>query len=222
MSPISDFLKSFFNGGEDSEAQIGKIVPTLGGSRNYLEFNPNDIFPDKLFPYKPFDIDVFLKSRKSVLIGQVFNNQSSSQIIDRVSKQYNVNPKLILVSLQREMMLISGRNKIPEQKVFDRALGFGCTDGGDITKYYGFENQITNGARIYRKWFDLGINELSKPIEVDYKKADVVPINQFTYSLYLYCPHIGWSKSPDYSKYKEYGNYLTWIAWRVYFREDLL
>ena len=196
----------------------------------YSVFCKDDILPDSLFGYDyNFKTKDFLEQKKSALLRVVTADGEKLgdklvELISLASMKYDVNEKLLLVSLQREQSLITGYNKalrIP-QRVLDRALGFGCTDGGDMPEYYGFESQVNNCARIYRKWYDYGKDKLKKKFVVDDGKNTVFPATQFTYTLYKYCPHIGDKNSP---RFKDnggmYGNYATWNIWKVYFPTDL-
>jgi len=212
---------------DESEDEEQPVVITTK-TRDYSIFSKNNVLPDSIFPYGPgYDITKFLESKKSAILrvetedGEPMGEKLVSLMYDACVK-YDVNPKLLLVSLQREQSLITGYNKavkIP-QRVLDRALGFGCTDSGDMPKYYGFETQVNNCVRIYRKWFDYGKTKLNQKFVVDDGRDIVMPEDQFTYALYKYCPHIGWDKSPR-NMGGTYGNCLTWQIWKIYFPEDM-
>ena len=53
--------------------------------------------------------------------------QRTSEIIYQSAKEYKINPKYLLVKLQKEQSLIT--DKSPSQKQLDGATGYGITDG---------------------------------------------------------------------------------------------
>jgi len=175
------------------------------GGTSYYIFNKRQIFPDTLFKCQNgWNIQEWLEKKKSFLAKYKIFNHTFAEFLKVMCISKNVNPKLILVSLQREQGLVTKR-KMPGEEKLKRALGVGCTDSGDNEKWYGFDNQINGAIKTYVKWFKEPIEKIS----VDYGKRVVTPKNHFTYALYKYTPHIS---AAD----------LTHRIWRGWWKEDLL
>lgn len=79
-------------------------------------------------------------------------NEDAARIIYKVSRACDINPQVILVTLQKEQGLLT--HEWPSTWRYTIAMGFGCPDGADCnSKYFGFQNQLYLGARqfqIYR------------------------------------------------------------------------
>lgn len=137
------------------------------------------------------DIQNFLVKKGSCLKNS-YRGKYPSEIIYRVCQQYNINPKLMLVTFQKEQSLIS-KKSVSESKL-DWALGVGCYDNGTKnSKYQGFEKQIASAAKIYRHWFDdgkkLNVSLNGYRMKVNYGSAYQYMENEASYSLYRYTPH---------------------------------
>lgn len=83
---------------------------------------------------------------------------SAAQIIYNYSKQFNINPQVIIVTLQKEMGLVTDEWPMPKQ--YSEAMGFGCPDNVapgapacDPT-YKSFSTQIYQAARHFRGYID--------------------------------------------------------------------
>lgn len=166
-------------------------------------YTTTKILPDSLFHYQNhLNIQQWLEKKNCFLKDfQVFSHLFSDYITI-MGETLNVNPKLILVSLQREQGLIS-KHDIPSEKVLNRALGVGCYDDGtDNSKFTGFVKQIDGCMSTYLKWFNRDI----RPMLIDGKS--LLPENHFTYALYNYTPHVEAGK-------------LTYDIWAGWFPNDL-
>jgi len=130
----------------------------------------------------------------------------ASDIIYRAAQEHKINPKYILVKLQKEMSLIT--DKSPKQSQLDFATGYDCPDsGGCGEKNRGFGKQVDAAAGIIRWYYD------HHPTEVWIKKPNrtyiidgqvVIPKNYATAFLYTYTPHI-------------HGNLNFWKLWNTWF-----
>jgi hypothetical protein len=79
--------------------------------------------------------------------------RSGAQIIYDAGQQYNINPRVLLVTLQKENGLITDTWPYPWQ--YRTAMGFGCPDDGSCDpNYYGFTKQVQQAARHFRNFFD--------------------------------------------------------------------
>lgn len=137
------------------------------------------------------DIQEFLE-RKGSCLKNPYRGTYPSEIIYSVCREYGINPKLMLVTFQKEQSLISRRSA--SESTLDWALGVGCYDNGTKnSRYRGFEKQIASAARIYRHWFDDGKNidvtENGYRMKVNYGTTYQYMENEASYSLYRYTPH---------------------------------
>ena len=83
------------------------------------------------------------------------NSKSSAQILYDVSQQYQINPQVFLVLLQKESGLITDTWPLDWQ--YRSATGYGCPDstpGVCDSSYRGFTNQVTWAARLFRSVID--------------------------------------------------------------------
>jgi len=74
---------------------------------------------------------------------------SAAQIIKQAADTHNINPKVLIVTLQKENSLIS--DDWPWTNQYRNAMGFGCPDTAPCDPAYaGFYNQVMNAARQFR------------------------------------------------------------------------
>lgn len=74
---------------------------------------------------------------------------SSAQIIYNIAKQYNINPQVLLVLLEKEQALITDMWPINVQ--YRTATGYGCGDGEDCeSNYFGLTKQLTWAASMFK------------------------------------------------------------------------
>ena len=84
------------------------------------------------------------------------NGKSAAQIIYSAAQTYNVNPQVILVTLQKESSIVTDDWPWPSQ--YKTAMGYGCPDTGSNnsancdSQWYGFTNQVTNAAKQFRRY----------------------------------------------------------------------
>jgi hypothetical protein len=125
------------------------------------------------------------------------NAKGAAQIIWDASQQYNINPQVLLVLLQKEQALTLDDWPWPIQ--FQGATGYGCPDTAACdTQYYGFYNQIMNAARQFRLYANSpnqynyvpGINNYIRyNPNSSCGGSNVFIENQATASLYNYTPY---------------------------------
>lgn len=186
-----------------------------------VSFNPNYIISeDALTDYQSMTIDEIqdvLTLTNSALKNYITidtdgKRKSASEIIYRVSQKYQINPRFLLVLLQREKSLIT--KKEPTQDDLNWAMGFACYDNEQpVSKFRGFAIQIDRAAWRFRYYlehpwqFRFRVNQKTKTL-VNWKdriftpqyNKYVTPENLATASLYNYAPHI-------------YDNWLFWKIW---------
>lgn len=94
---------------------------------------------------------------------------SAAQIIYNAAQEYNISPKVIIVTLQKEQGLVA--DDWPWTSEYQAAMGYACPDGGSCSSaYYGFANQVTNAAKQFRRY-------ITNPDDYDY----VVGSNKILY-----------------------------------------
>ncbi|MEO8911699.1 MAG: hypothetical protein ABI303_01845 [Candidatus Saccharimonas sp.] len=82
------------------------------------------------------------------------NGVTVAQLLYNLSQQYQINPQVLIVTLQKEASLVTDYWPLPSQ--YKTATGYGCPDSGPNNSancnsaYYGFTNQITWTAKMYR------------------------------------------------------------------------
>lgn len=78
-------------------------------------------------------------------------NERASTIIFKVSQACNINPKVLLVTLQKEMALVT--HTWPSQWRYDKALGYACSDSAPCNSALaGFQTQIWSAARQFQRY----------------------------------------------------------------------
>ena len=129
--------------------------------------------------------------------------EPASQIICEAAQAWEVSPKVILATLQKEQGLLTAT--APTDYALDWAMGCGVPDSGSLqTKYQGFGKQVWYGAE------SLAVDGAGWSAGVTKKCGDgsVSPANISTYSLYTYTPWIA-------------GNQLFWTVYWRYFGDPV-
>ncbi len=108
-------------------------------------------------------------------------------LIDAAARNHGIDPKILIVSLQREKGLV--RRPDLKLKDMDWACGVGAWDGKRKwdERFKGFGNQIDAAARTYKNRFR-GYSK-GEELTLDYGALQLAPENAATYSLYVYTPH---------------------------------
>lgn len=137
-------------------------------------------------------------------------DRPASEIIYRAAVDNKINPKYVLVKLQKEQSLITDTD--PTQKQLDWATGYGVCDSCSmsdptIQKHKGFGIQVDSAAAIIRWYYDNVQNQawIKRPLSsylID--DTQVTPANLATAFLYTYTPHIQ-------------GNQNFWKLWQDWF-----
>ncbi len=161
------------------------------------------------------DIQAFLSDQDSFLTTFKTPDKDGvtrlvSDIIYRSAKEHEINPKYLLVKLQKEQSLITTKN--PTQKQLDGATGYGITDGcGWSCDTYlnnkGFGKQVDSAAGIIRWYYENvslapWIKRPNQTTIIDGRA--IIPQNYATAFLYTYTPHIE-------------GNKNFWTLWNRWF-----
>jgi len=136
--------------------------------------------------------------------------KKASVIIYEAAQRHRINPKYLLVKLQKEQSLIT--DKTPTEKALDGATGYGIDEScgwscGIYLNNKGFGKQVDSAAAIMRWYYDnqgkqAWIKTKSKIYSVD--GQDILPQSFATAFLYTYTPHIQ-------------GNKNFWTLWQKWF-----
>ena len=126
---------------------------------------------------------------------EIGSGQSAAHIIWQAAQDYKINPKVLIVLLQKETSLIT--DPIPNNGDYRKATGYGCPDTAACSsKYYGFKNQIRNAAKLFRTvldggWtnFPLGNNYVQYNPNKDCGGSVVNIRSLATSALYRYTPY---------------------------------
>ncbi len=183
------------------------------------DFDPNFIISDaELQDHRSMslpDINSFL-SNKGGFIGNLSTEDASGtrrgvgEIIFNAAEQYKINPKYLLVKLQKEQSLVTDKDPSPGQ--LDWATGYSVCDGCNtsdpaIQKNKGLGKQIDSAAGIMRWYYDNSYNQswikkANTPYLID--NTTVIPATLATAFLYTYTPHLQ-------------GNQNFWKLWQTWF-----
>ena len=187
--------------GEARSTALGTDIARLmrGESGSFSGGSPTDgLNPDTVISEANFrdyksmtvgDIQTFLDNQPGILKGYRTRDHNgnvrfASEMIGEAAVAFRINPKVILVKLQKEQSLLNKAS--PSQRALDWATGCGKADSRTFLQYQGFGNQIWWGAQ--------KLDKNSKPwhpgIKLTIDGGAVYPTNAATYSLYKYTPHI--------------------------------
>jgi hypothetical protein len=158
------------------------------------------------------------------------NGKSSSQIIYDISQQYRINPQVLMVVLQKEQGLVTDTWPLDTQ--YKTATGYGCPDTAACdTQYYGFTNQVTWSAKMFRAildasstWFTpyvMGNNLIKWNPSASCGSSTVNITTRATQALYNYTPYqpnqaalnAGYGNGDSCSSYGNRNFYLYFTDW---------
>ena len=152
----------------------------------------------------------YLEDGEPVTYGEGFQ---ASRTIYNVAKDYNVNPKVILCTMQKESSIITNKNLHANMRGVYYCMGYGATDSGDIERYTGIDIQISEGtSRLKELYNETNWNAtltVNGGESFTYKgttyPAKITPANRATHALYRWTP---WVIDTSYLPTLGGGNYL--------------
>lgn len=121
---------------------------------------------------------------------------SAAEMIARIGVACNVNPKVLIVLLEKEQSLIS--DSFPDLTQYNSATGFNCPDTAPCSAASaGFFRQVYSAARQLRvygsgsfTWYPVGqVNQIRFHPNVDCGTSSVFIQNRATAALYYYTPY---------------------------------
>jgi len=193
------------------------------------DFNPNYIISDaEILDYNALTLDEvknfvasqpgtlknYVVTEKDGLPPEVGTSLSATEVIYDRAVANKINPKFLLVLIQKEQSLLTDQN--PKQSQYDWAAGYGCPDGGGCNpRWQGFYKQMNSAALQFYSYitephlysFKAGQTyTFTNPYgTISTDNVVVTPANNATAGLYNYTPHV-------YN-----GNYNFWRFWNHYF-----
>ena len=195
-------------------AQRAAVLPLalLGGAT----FTPDDLITDANFTavgaLDQSGVQSFLAAQNGILdsyqaADHTGVTRSAAAIVCQAAAAWQVSPKVILVTLQKEQGLLSAAQ--PSASALAWAMGCGVPDTGSRnTAYEGFGNQVWYGAESLHndgQGWQAGIAKVCGD-------GTVHPVDEASYALYRYTPWIGVNGG---------GNKLFWTLYWQYFGDPL-
>ena len=124
--------------------------------------------------------------------------ERASTIIHKVAQACGVNPRVLLVLLQKEQGLVTDDS--PSSTQYDKATGYGCPDTAPCdAQFYGVYNQVYKAAWAFKRYTLFPEKYPSKKLYADNQilwspnagcgSSNVYIANKATFALYLYTPY---------------------------------
>lgn len=238
----------FFDGNAMSVSQIQSFlnskVPNCdtNGTQNSTHSNGSRLYtraewgtiknnPPPYVCLKNYTENVPSKSSDAYCQGGFSGGQkSAAQIIYDASVACSINPKVLIVLLQKEQSLVT--DDWPWNIQYRSATGFGCPDTAACdTTYYGLFNQVYNAARQFQRYAKLPGNYNHRGGRTSFLRynpqevcggTNVFMENQATAGLYNYTPYQPNKAALDNlygtgDPCSAYGNRNFWRMWHDWF-----
>jgi len=132
-----------------------------------------------------------------------FNGETAAHIIWQTAQDYNINPQVLIVLLQKEQSLIT--DTWPNSGQYMSATGFACYDNGQPCQGYaaGFKIQLRKAANLFHEVLDnrdydgdnfitnypVGVNSIFYNPDARCGASNVNVQNRATSALYRYTPY---------------------------------
>jgi len=157
------------------------------------------------------------------------SSESAASIITRIGRACNISPKVLLVLLQKEQILVS--DTWPLVKQYTEATGFECYDNGlpCVGGYAGFFFQVWAAARQFQRygtgsftWYPVGsVTPVLYHPNPDCGTLPVLIENRATAALYYYTPYTpnsaslaaGYGLGDGCSSYGNRNFYQMYVDW---------
>ena len=139
---ISDYVMSNYSSMSESEIQAFlKSKNSCDDTRTYLA---------SYYPGYNYHVE---NGHFVCMADESFDGESAAHIIWQAAQDYQINPQVIIVLLQKEQGLIT--DTWPNHRQYLSATGYACPDTASCdSKYYGFKNQVRNAAKTFRSVLD--------------------------------------------------------------------
>lgn len=169
------------------------------GSTTRATYGTSQGYPPPYICLKDYSQAIPSKSPDAYCSGGISGGtKSAAQIVWDVAQACDVNPKALIVLLQKEQSLVT--DDWPWGIQYRSATGYGCPDGGDCdAQYYGFFNQVYMAARQFQRYAKQpqpfihrgGASSFVayQALRPDCGGTDIYMQNQATAGLYNYTPY---------------------------------
>ena len=214
---IQNFLKSKNSCNDTDFSKARTSIRTYHVENGHYVCLADDLFPDSYI-----DEPLGLQPKPT-------SGETAAHIIWQAAQDYQINPQVLLVLLQKEQSLIT--DTWPTATQYRTATGYGCPDTAACdTKYYGFKNQVRNAASLFRTvlnggWtnYPLGVNYVRYNPNAACGGSNVNIQNLATSALYRYTPYqpnaaalnAGYGTGDGCSAYGNrnfYGYFVDWFG----------
>jgi hypothetical protein len=158
------------------------------------------------------------------------SGESAATIIWKVAQYCNVNPQVILVTLQKEESLVT--SSAPSTLRYRSAMGYGCPDTAVCNSdFYGFFKQVYWGARAMQRPVANYKPGVKSAILYSPNRAcgtrSVTVLNKATSNLYTYTPYTPDAKALANLKgtgdsCSSYGNRNFWVYFNSWFGSTVI
>ncbi|MDQ1122135.1 hypothetical protein [Microbacterium trichothecenolyticum] len=154
---------------------------------------------------------------------------TAAQVIDRIQRACGISAKVLLVTLQKEQSLVSGRiARAPEPRELGAAMGARCPDDAACDPgIAGFAAQVAQGATDLKSYSasdymrQPGTHYLAYSPDPSCGGSDVAITNEATAALYNYTPYqpnaaalaARWGTGDSCSAYGNRNFALYWALW---------
>lgn len=177
----------------DPGASASQTTTTLAGSTPKTKFINSNVVSQRNFrnggAMTVADIQAFLDKQPGALKSyrgkdHAGATKTAAQMISEACLHFNINPKIILATLQKEQSLLS--TKHPSQSQYNGAMGAGMPDSKkNVASMQGFGNQIWWGAQKFDKNARDYYPGRKEPVDHVNQVCD----NEGTFAQYRYTPH---------------------------------
>ncbi|MBR5621376.1 RICIN domain-containing protein [Candidatus Saccharibacteria bacterium] len=190
---ISDYVMSEYNSMSESAIQSflkSKVKCDQYPDAYHVSYNKVDYFSEKL----PISHHL-VNGHYVCMADENFNGESAAHIIYRAAQDYKINPKVLIVLLEKEQGLVT--DSFPNSLQYRSATGYGCPDTAACdSEYYGFKNQVRNAAYFFRyildhgsRYYPVGNNRIKYNPSDSCGSSMVYVQNRATSALYQYTPY---------------------------------
>lgn len=134
----------------DTSTMSVQDIQSFLNSKNYCD-NRN-VHMAAWYPHLQYNIK---DGRFVCMARESFDGKSAAQLIWEAAQEYNINPQVLIVLLEKEQGLVS--DTWPNHVQYRTATGYGCPDTAPCdTQYYGMKNQLRLAAKLFREVLDGG------------------------------------------------------------------
>lgn len=192
---ISDYQMSNFNSMSKAEIQAFLTAKNPCGNTNQANYELlKERYPSISWHFE--NGHFICLSEELFGDGEVIGEgETAAHIIWQAAQDYQINPQVIIVLLQKEQGLIT--DDFPNSRQYRSATGYGCPDTAACSeKYYGFKNQVRNAAAMFRTvlnggWtnYPIGNNYIQYNPNAACGGSIVNVRNLATSALYRYTPY---------------------------------